>query len=82
MSDEPRPEPTPESTPEPTLESGRDVLTGHPVVDEVLADLRDLGERPVAEHVEVFESAHERLRDALAGAGDGAADRPSPAGPA
>jgi hypothetical protein len=44
--------------------------TGHPAVDEVLASLARLEDRPAAEHVEVFEAAHERLRGALAGAGD------------
>ena len=44
--------------------------TGHPAVDEVLASLARLDDRPAADHVEVFESAHERLRAALADAGD------------
>jgi hypothetical protein len=43
--------------------------TGHPVVDEVLASLADLDERPAAEHVAVFENAQERLRGALSDAG-------------
>ena len=47
--------------------------TGHPAVDEVLASLSRLEDRPAAEHVEVFETAHERLRGSLAGAGDTAA---------
>ena len=47
--------------------------TGHPAVDEVLASLSRLEDRPAAEHVEVFEAAHERLRGALADAGDTAA---------
>ena len=34
-------------------------------VDAVLASLDTLQERPVAEHVAVFEQAHERLRRAL-----------------
>jgi hypothetical protein len=42
---------------------------GHPAVDEVLAGLDDLDSRPVSEHVAVFESAHDRLRGALADAG-------------
>lgn len=46
--------------------------TGHPEVDGVLASLDSLAERPVAEHVAVFEAAHERLRGALASAGDDA----------
>lgn len=44
--------------------------TGHPEVDEVLASLDGLEERPVGEHVAVFESAHDRLRGALADAGN------------
>jgi hypothetical protein len=39
--------------------------TGHPVADEVLAAVDSLGERPVGEHVAVFEAAHEKLRAAL-----------------
>ena len=46
------------------------VRTGHPVVDDVVASLAGLEDRPVSEHVEVFESAHDRLRAALADAGD------------
>ncbi|QWZ10197.1 hypothetical protein KRR39_10935 [Nocardioides panacis] len=44
--------------------------TGHPEVDAVLASLADLDGRPVAEHVSVFEDAHDRLRGALADAGN------------
>jgi hypothetical protein len=44
--------------------------TGHPAVDEVLASLADLAARPAAEHVAVFEAAHDRLRAALSEAGD------------
>lgn len=43
--------------------------TGHAVVDEVLTALDGLEDRPVAEHVAVFESGHDRLREALADAG-------------
>jgi len=39
--------------------------TGVPAVDEVLERVSRLGERPVSEHVEVFERAHEQLRRAL-----------------
>jgi hypothetical protein len=39
--------------------------TGVGEVDAVLASLDGLDGRPVAEHVEVFEKAHERLRRAL-----------------
>jgi hypothetical protein len=41
------------------------VRTGVAEVDAVLDSLVDLGERDVAEHPAVFESAHERLRRAL-----------------
>ena len=41
-------------------------LTGHDAVDGVLSSLEDLTDRPVAEHVAIFESAHETLRAALA----------------
>ena len=44
--------------------------TGNPVVDSVLDSLRELEQTPVSEHVAVFEAAHDRLRGALADAGD------------
>ena len=43
---------------------------GHAEVDDVLGTLSGLDEAPVSEHVAVFESAHERLRAALADAGN------------
>jgi len=43
--------------------------SGNPVVDAVLASLGGLEERPVVEHVAVFETAHEQLRAALDDAG-------------
>ena len=52
--------------PEPT---GR-LTTGHPDVDAVVTSLEELDGHPVAEHVAVFESAHDRLRAALADAGN------------
>jgi hypothetical protein len=48
--------------------------TGNPVVDSVLDSLRELDQLPVSEHVAVFEAAHDRLRGALADAGDPPAD--------
>ena len=39
--------------------------TGVAEVDAVLASLDGLADRPVAEHVAVFEQAHDRLRRAL-----------------
>lgn len=44
-----------------------EVRTGNEAVDEVLASLEGLEERPLEEHVAVFERAHERLRGALDG---------------
>jgi hypothetical protein len=51
--------------------------TGHEHVDAVVASLARLQELPVAEHVTVFEQAHESLRRTLADAGEDqpAADR-------
>ena len=42
-----------------------EVRTGDTRVDDVLASLAELDERPVREHAAVFELAHERLRAAL-----------------
>lgn len=39
--------------------------TGVAAVDEVLVSVQALDDRPVEEHVAVFEQAHERLRRAL-----------------
>jgi nitrogenase molybdenum-iron protein alpha/beta subunit len=39
--------------------------TGIEAVDRVLAEVAALADRPVAEHVQVFEHAHEQLRRAL-----------------
>ena len=39
--------------------------TGVAEVDAVLASLEGLADQPVAEHVAVFEQAHDRLRRAL-----------------
>ena len=49
------------------------VRTGVAEVDEVLAALEALDERPVEEHPAAFEAAHERLRSSLDSTGlDGA----------
>ena len=51
------------------------VRTGMAEIDEVIAAVEGLEERPIEEHVGVFEAAHDRLRRAL--------DHPAePAGPA
>lgn len=39
--------------------------TGVPDVDEVMRSVEELEGRPVEEHAQVFETAHERLRRAL-----------------
>ena len=41
------------------------VRTGLPSIDEVIAAVEELEDRPIEEHVGVFETAHERLRRAL-----------------
>jgi hypothetical protein len=52
-------------TEEQPLERGPEPRTGIPAVDAVLDDVDALADRPVEEHVAVFEQAHERLRRAL-----------------
>lgn len=54
---------------EPEMEAAAAEATGHPRVDEVLASLAALDERPLDEHVSVFEEAHASLRAALTDAG-------------
>jgi hypothetical protein len=51
----------------PSLDPDGQVRTGNVTVDAVLASLEGLVDRPVSEHVEVFEHAHEQLRGALDG---------------
>jgi hypothetical protein len=46
--------------------------TGNADVDEVVGSLAALDDLPVAEHVAVFEQAHESLRRTLTGAGQNA----------
>jgi hypothetical protein len=41
------------------------VRSGVPAVDEVVVAVEELEDRPVEEHVGVFERAHEQLRRAL-----------------
>lgn len=53
--------------------------TGDPQVDAVLGSLDTLSERPVDEHVAVFEAAHVALRAALDNRDGGAAAPPAPA---
>jgi hypothetical protein len=42
------------------------LLDPAPAVEQVLAELDGLADRPLAEHVAVFERLHVRLHDALA----------------
>jgi len=75
MSDGPFDEDPPaDDVPDEPASFERAVATGHPAVDEVLRSLDGLDGRPVDEHVAAFEDAHEKLRRALSGAGDDAAD--------
>ena len=39
--------------------------TGVASVDQVLAEVAEVADRPVSDHVEVFERAHDQLRRAL-----------------
>ena len=50
---------------DPEIRDGEPVRTGVDRVDAVVADVEGLAQRPVEEHVAVFESAHEQLRRAL-----------------
>ena len=45
-----------------------------PEVDEVIRAVEELEERPIEEHVGVFETAHDQLRRALDDPGDPQAD--------
>jgi hypothetical protein len=55
------------------------VRTGVSDVDAVITAVEALEERPIEEHVGVFETAHEKLRRALeAQPGPDAADPPQP----
>ena len=45
------------------------VPTGHPEIDEALAALEQLADRPVTEHVATYDAIHHVVRTALADAG-------------
>jgi hypothetical protein len=53
---------------QPTDDQADPAAPGAAVVEEVLASLAGLEERPLEEHVSVFEAAHDRLREALSDA--------------
>jgi hypothetical protein len=54
-------------TEDPELHDAEPVRTGLDNVDTVIAAVQGLEERPLEEHVGVFETAHELLRRALDG---------------
>lgn len=61
---------------DPAVPEHERVRTGVPRVDEVIVAVEELEDRPVEEHVGVFETAHEQLRQAL-DAPDDAPDDPA-----
>jgi hypothetical protein len=62
----------------PEVDAPEPGATGNPRVDAVVESLSTLDQLPVAEHVAVFEQAHESLRRTLAGAGtDGTPHSPA-----
>jgi len=64
MSEDPE-FPGPADEPETEPPEPERVRTGVAGVDEVIAEVEGLEERPIEEHVGVFEAAHDRLRRAL-----------------
>jgi hypothetical protein len=60
-------EPEPEDAPvtEPDYDTEPEPEAGHPLVEETMARLDDLRDRPVSEHAEVYADIHERLQSAL-----------------
>jgi hypothetical protein len=63
--DEPDPEPETGARDEQPSPPAEPTRTGVPAVDEVLADVDRLDDRPLDEHVAAFERAHDSLRSAL-----------------
>jgi hypothetical protein len=68
MTTEPPEEQTGDQEPEPDIPER--VRTGSSRVDEVIRAVEELEERPIEEHVAVFESAQVQLRRALDDPGD------------
>lgn len=66
--------PVPDDEPETTPPAPERVRTGVAHVDEVIVAVEELGERPIEEHVGVFETAHAELRRALDDQSDPASD--------
>lgn len=65
------PEATVEETGAAAQEFSEPARTGVAEVDAVLESIVELDDRPVDEHVAVFEAAHHQLRRALDGTSDG-----------
>ncbi len=57
--------PDPETEEDPDPGTPERVRTDVAEVDEVIRAVEELEERPIEEHVGVFEAAHQRLRQAL-----------------
>jgi hypothetical protein len=64
MDEDVSPDAAPEPVGSPALRP-EPARTGVPGVDEVIAAVEELEERPLEEHVGVFEAAHDQLRRAL-----------------
>jgi hypothetical protein len=62
------------------LEGESSPATGVPAVDEVVAEVDALDDRPLEEHLATFERAHERLRAALDSDPGDPTGRPGPDG--
>lgn len=65
------PDPAEQSGEEPEPATPERVRTGADRVDDVIRSVEELEERPIEEHVGVFESAQVQLRRALDDPGDG-----------
>lgn len=76
-------EPDERTTDEVRVEATEEAVTGNPQVDAAVRAVRGVQDRPVAEHVVVFEQAHRALRSALNGVSGpqqiAQASRPGPA---
>jgi len=65
MTEDPDLPPVPDEQPEPAPPEPERVRTGVEHVDAVISAVEQLEERPLEEHVGVFETAHAELRRAL-----------------
>lgn len=65
MTEEPELASVPDEEPESAPPEPERMRTGVEHIDEVIAAVEELEERPIEEHVGVFEAAHAQLRRAL-----------------